>query len=354
MPIDTVQDLRDHLQLAIKVELATVPPYLYAMYSIEDPARTSAKYIRSVATEEMLHATLMANLLLAVGGNPRFYDPDVIPTYPGPWPNKIPELILDLEPCTPEVVRRTFMGIEAPGRPDAPLQADFYESQGQFYHAVEAAIRRLDSEVDLFATPQTDRQLHDPSGYVAVKYDDAASGGLVVVDGLETALAAAEVAIHQGEGVHEEKYADPDHRELTHYAKFVQLVDGTVEIGAVAPAVKTPTLATMPPELQPVAELSNAIYSYLFIVMDRLMAPERDDRHELVGILYGVMVALLGPVARHLMTMPAPDGQVWGPPFEYFEFADVGQAEEQLRSMGASIARDHPRLVPALRHLDRL
>ena len=60
MPIDTVDDLRDHLQLAIQVEVATIPPYLYALYSIEDPATTSAKYLRSVATEEMLHAILMA------------------------------------------------------------------------------------------------------------------------------------------------------------------------------------------------------------------------------------------------------------------------------------------------------
>ena len=64
MPIDTVEDLRDHLQLAIKVELTTIPPYLYALYSIDDPATTSAKYIRSVVTEEMLHAVLMANILL--------------------------------------------------------------------------------------------------------------------------------------------------------------------------------------------------------------------------------------------------------------------------------------------------
>jgi Ferritin-like len=354
MPIDTVDDLREHLQLAIKVELATVPPYLYAMYSIKDPARTSAKYIRSVATEEMLHATLMANLLLAVGGEPRFYDPNVIPSYPGPWPNKIPELVLQLEACSPEVVRRTFMGIEAPGAPDAPLQPDQYESQGQFYHAVEQAILRLAGEADLFTSPQPDRQLHDPNGYIAVKYDDSASGGLIVVDDLKTALEATEVAIHQGEGVQEERFADPGHRELTHYAKFVELVDGTVDIGAVLPAVRNPTLAAMPAEARPVGELANAIYNYLFVVMDRLMAPDSDDRHDLVGILYGVMVALLGPLARHLMTMPAGDGKVWGPPFEYYEFADLHTAEDELRAMGAAVTRQCPELAPALRHLDRL
>ena len=354
MPIDTVQDLRDHLQLAIKVELTTIPPYLYALYSINDPATTSAKYIRSVVTEEMLHAVLMANILLGVGGEPRFYDPDVIPEYPGPWPNKIPELILNLEPCGPEMVTRMFLGIEAPGRPEAPDQPDHYESQGQFYHAVEQALRRLDAETDLFADPRPDRQLHDRSGYVAVKYDVEASGGLVVVDSLEAAIAAAEVAIHQGEGVHEERYADPEHRELTHYAKFLSLVDGSVEIGEVRPLVTNPKSTEMPPDVAAVADFSNALYNYLFVVIDRLLAAECEDRHQLVGVLYGGMIGLLAPVCRYLTTLPAGADRFWGPPFEYYEFADPARAEDELRALGEPLGDDHPDLVPALRHLGRL
>ena len=354
MPIDSVEDLREHLQLAIKVELATIPPYLYALYSIDDPASVSAKYLRSIATEEMLHATLMANILLGVGGEPRFYDPDVIPSYPGPWPNKIPELVLNLEPCRPDVVTTTFLAIEAPGRPEAPDQPDQYESQGQFYHAVEQAIRKLDAEVDLFANPQRVRQLGDPSGYVTVKYDAEASGGLVVVDSLETALAATEVAIHQGEGVHEERYADPEHRELTHYAKFLSLVDGTVDIGAVRPLVKNPSLASMTSDVRSVAEFCNALYSHVFVVLDRLLAADHEDRHGLLGIHYGVMVGLLAPMCRYLTTISAGDDTVWGPSFEYYEFADPANAEDELRSMGEALQSDHPAIAPSLRHLGRL
>jgi len=40
MPITTVQELRDHLALAAKIELSLVPPYLYAMYSKESPLLT--------------------------------------------------------------------------------------------------------------------------------------------------------------------------------------------------------------------------------------------------------------------------------------------------------------------------
>lgn len=56
MPIDTVDDLREHLLVAIEVELSTIPPYLYAMYSIEDQSSEAALLIRSVVVEEMLHA----------------------------------------------------------------------------------------------------------------------------------------------------------------------------------------------------------------------------------------------------------------------------------------------------------
>ena len=43
-PIRSVEELRNHLQYAIGVELMTIPAYLYALYSIEEgrtpPSRT--------------------------------------------------------------------------------------------------------------------------------------------------------------------------------------------------------------------------------------------------------------------------------------------------------------------------
>ncbi len=57
--------------MAIKLEHATIPPYLTALYSIKpDPRKSnhdSYNIIRAVAVEEMLHLTLAANLLNAVG-----------------------------------------------------------------------------------------------------------------------------------------------------------------------------------------------------------------------------------------------------------------------------------------------
>ena len=71
MAIRTVEDLREHLQWAIELEHSTLPPYLTALYSIKDGHNTeAAEVIQSVFLEEMLHMTLAANILNAVGGAP--------------------------------------------------------------------------------------------------------------------------------------------------------------------------------------------------------------------------------------------------------------------------------------------
>lgn len=358
MPIDTADDLREHLRLAIEVELTTIPPYLYAMYSIAEPSSEAAKLILSVAAEEMLHATLMANVLLAIGGEPNFYDPEMVPSYPCSLPHHVPKLPLGLERCSENVVNVAFLTIERPGRPEAPDQPDVYESQGQFYHALEQALHRLDAEdPDLFASPQPERQFHDPSGYILVKYDQAASGGLVVVKSLDDAITATEVAIHQGEGVHEDRYADPSHSELTHHSKFLRLVDGTTDIGEVLPAMTNPTVAALPSDVAPVAELFNAVYTYSFLLLDRLLAPGRGhehERHHEVGLLYGSMVALMGPLARHLMTCRIDEHTVAGPPFEFVPFEDPDRAEDEIRAMADGVRRHHPVLEPVLHQLLRL
>jgi rubrerythrin len=77
VPIVTVADLRRHLRLAVEVELSTIPPYLYALWSIEDQASEAARLLRSIATEEMLHVALATNILLGVGGDIDLADPAI-------------------------------------------------------------------------------------------------------------------------------------------------------------------------------------------------------------------------------------------------------------------------------------
>ena len=83
MAIETREDLQQHLQWAIELEHSTLPPYLTALYSIKDGTNQEAvEIIHSVFIEEMLHLTLAANILNAVGGSPNLDYPGIMPSYP--------------------------------------------------------------------------------------------------------------------------------------------------------------------------------------------------------------------------------------------------------------------------------
>jgi len=351
MPISTPQQLTEHLQLAIGVELSTVPPYLYAMYSIEDQASEAALLIRSVVAEEMLHAALVANLLLAVGGEPDFASTVLMPRYPSDVPHHRPRLTLNLKPCSHEQVRDLFMVIEQPETHHGVPEDDVYESLGQFYHAIERGLAAVSQSHDLFAHPQEARQLGDPSYYAPVTLDAEDSGGLNFIGDIEAANEAIHVIVHQGEGVSDEKWADPGHRELTHYYKFLEIAEGRAPLGKVHPAPVNPRQADYPAEVRPVSQLFNAAYRYLYVVMHQLFQP-RQDKLPLIGSLYSMMSGVLSPVAHYLPTLPIGGGLVAAPTFEIHEYS--GPPLEELRGLAADVAAAHPALTPVTEALREL
>ena len=118
--IDTIDDLRRHLQWAIELEHATIPPYLCALYSL-DPARNpeATQVVGTVLAEEMIHLALAANLLNAVGGRPVLDSPDLLPTHPTYLPHSNRSVRLSLRPFSREAVEG-FLAIERPADGDAP------------------------------------------------------------------------------------------------------------------------------------------------------------------------------------------------------------------------------------------
>lgn len=344
MPIDTVDDLREHVRLAMQVELTTIPPYLYAMYSIEDQESDAAVLIKSIVAEEMLHLGLCANLLLGLGGDPDFTDPDLPPQYPRLLPHHRPDLMVHLAPAGPEVIRDVFLVIERPEAPGAEPEEDEYETLGQFYYALENAIHRLGAHHDLFAEPQVSRQMGDPAFYAPVAFDAEDSGGLLAIDDIASACEAIEVIVHQGEGLADVRWADPDHQELTHYHKLLQIVDGEAELGAVRPVMTDPKTARFPDDVRPVSDLFNAVYRAFYHTMDRLFSGG-DDQGAEVGRLYGTMSRVLGPIARYLTELEGADGFRAGPTFERYDFG-AGDPDRHVAALAARVAAEHPRLDP--------
>lgn len=355
MAIDTPRELQAHLQSAIEVELSTIPPYLYAMYSIEDTASKPYKLIRSVVVEEMLHLALAANVLTAVGVCPQFYDEDVVPSYPMPLPHREPDLVLNLERCTTDVAGRVFATIERPKTiPETP-ENDEYESVGQFYRTIERAIDELSDRYPLFETCQVESQMTKPSYYGPVEYDVEESGGLHPVEDVDTAKRAIDTVIHQGEGLHDEQYVDRDRKEMTHYYKFKQIADGNVALGETRPVLKNPTTADLPTALRPVSELFNACYSHVFRILEDIYSPvDSETKDHLVGDLYALMTDVLRPLARFLTRHPANGQKRAGPTFEFYRFGSTVEPTEQLLDMCESVVGNYSELDRVHRALERV
>lgn len=359
-PIDSIEALRNHLYQAAFVELSTVPLYLYAAYSIQtqgysqwSPGLSAFRTIRSVVIEEMLHLSLVRNLLIAIGGGDEltFYDRKFVPTYPSPMLHRTPELMLTLEPCTQDLMRRVFMPLELPKEHDAPAQPDEYKTLGQFYAAIADGFRKLDSD-DLWAGNRPDLQ------YDRAYWNQDGGGQTQVVTDLTTALAAIDEIVEQGEGASPEGTV-PLHPitpaagldELSHYLKFSRIAEGIDIIGAVHPVPVSPT-APYYGRAEDLAVLFDAAYSYLLCMLDALFNASTNDRtpgsssvrYRLERTCISAMGGLLFPIADLLVQTPIGGGQTAAPRFGFHEFATDTPKLDQLASLCDGLLGEFPSL----------
>ena len=155
--IRDIHELREALQLAMRLEFATIPPYLCAQWSVRvDPDRTEG-VIHHIVGQEMNHLALAGNLLVAIGGLPQIAQPDFLPRYPlTELPGGIDqEMPVDLRPFTYEQVQ-VFMQIEhptpspclsrEPGSDPATI-GEFYETIISAFEALKPKIRQDSHQV---------------------------------------------------------------------------------------------------------------------------------------------------------------------------------------------------------------
>ncbi|KAJ8518389.1 hypothetical protein ONZ45_g4533 [Pleurotus djamor] len=215
--ISTVENLREHLQLALMVELSTIPLYLYGVYSVAPKDPTARGVISSVVVEEMLHLALAGNTLKAVGGNPTLYPKKGLLEYWPKYPMNMaghadPPVVLNLrKPDRNQVL--TYLHVELPQAVGAAPQPNQYSTLGQFYKAIEDALANLTpSDPNLFDPASAKFQFSSDDGI----YDEEKSGGLVQVVDLETAINALQIIVEQGEGLN----GSPDDRDPSELAHF--------------------------------------------------------------------------------------------------------------------------------------
>jgi hypothetical protein len=188
----------------------------------------------------MLHLTLAANILNAVGGQPDLTRPDFVPSFPTALPNGETDFMVDLQGFSPEAVL-TFLKIERPRK--APegrrtiaqtrsMMSPFftlpaarasllagetevrYYSIGEFYDAIDRGLEYLNKQGNIFTG--------NPSNQVTSEYYYSGGAKLFPVTDMPSAKRAIQLIIQQGEG------GDPGHPygdegELGHYYRFQQL-----------------------------------------------------------------------------------------------------------------------------------
>lgn len=240
-PVD-IQRLRDLLQAAVELELATIPAYLCALYSLRPGSNDEASLIiRSVVVEEMLHMVLAANVLNAVGGQPLVTGGHV-PRYPHELPDGT---VVDLLPFCPAGVEE-FLKVENPRYDHHPLDPGHPLVAGrrpQLYRARAASVMGKPTTIGAFyaeiiddlnraaATLGEDALFcGDPARQVTSEYYYAGGGSVLPVKDLASAIAVLTEIVDQGEGDLASMYdADGD---LGHYYRFKQIASDRIYLPA--------------------------------------------------------------------------------------------------------------------------
>lgn len=327
----TAEDAIASLQTAIGVEFGTLPPYLYALYSIPPGTNPAAEQlIKSVVLEEMTHMCLACNILNALGGTP-FIQPQI---YPGPLPGDIgppngDPLILHLYPFSQQAMQQA-MNIEQPvNPPDYPIVGAAVAAAGpvtigQFYAALDQFLSTLPASSWTIGR----NQIADTQFF---------TGQIFAVNGYAGAHQAIQDIVSEGEGTQQGSEYDPlDFQgELAHYFRFGEVFNDLVltktpnppyyqwgpaprgvDWSGVYPAISDPgqhDFSADPPDAQAAQTACNAAFTTMVDDLQRAVNGQAGALGEAVRAMFNLRMA-----AMHAFTVPLADGvSVAGPAFLY-------------------------------------
>jgi len=343
--------LRRHLGAALRLEHATIPPYLVALYSIRPGTNSEAYHVlRAVVVEEMLHLTLAANLLNAVGGDPDLTQDGFVPAYPAYLPDGETDFEVSLQPFSKDAVE-TFLKIERPAlaagdevrtvkreKTEGSLRAarvhddseEHFYTIGEFYQAIEHALVELHAEHGdaLFGG--------DPARQITPEYYYSGGGAVIPVTDLKSAQAAIRLISEQGEGVGGAIFDYED--EIAHFYRFEQLMLGRyyrqgdapgspsglpldVDWDAVLPIKANARLADYAEgsELHAATVAFNAYYADFLRLLTRAFRGEPELLTEAVGAMFRIK-----ELAYQLMRQPI-DGIAGPNAVPTFEMSSAGR-----------------------------
>jgi hypothetical protein len=234
---DARQELGTLLQAALRLEFAVIPVYLSAGFSLGNGNETIAHLLIRIAIEEMLHFTVVANTLNAIGITPEVKA--AVPTFPCDVDVIEPPLRMDLKSFSQELVRDLFLRIETPEDP-----IDFLthsgprpKTVGQFYQGI-IDIFEADTIPGLFDIDPANLNvpvIPDPPAFGSTSYrDDNDQGEYPIPTSIDFRITdRASVVQHlkwivdEGEGTSRTDTNPIDISGLpAHYYRFVSILQG--------------------------------------------------------------------------------------------------------------------------------
>ena len=313
--------------------------YLYAAFSLKRgpesglaPATLSIvdrwrKSIMAVAMEEMGHLALVANLTVAIGGRAHFNRPN-LPVSPGYHPA---DIVVELAPFTLETLDH-FIFLERPagvpvrdgesftsetqydrgeraGSALMPTAYD-YETIAEFYDTIRAAFSSLSETLG-------DERLFIGGAALQVGPEVVSLDGLTAVTDLDSAVAAMDIIVVQGEGSSNES-------DDSHFARFCRireeyeaLLKADPAFAPALPAARNPVMrAPVEPngrthidegDAAAVLDVANALYNHMLRLLTQAYGraePTLAAKKTLVGAAMESM-GVLAALSTHLATLPA-------------------------------------------------
>jgi CDGSH-type Zn-finger protein/truncated hemoglobin YjbI len=339
---------------AAELEHGIMCQYLFAAFSLKEsqdegltPDELAAvtrwqRQILSVAAGEMLHLALVHNLLSAIGMAPHLSRPN-LPAPAGHYPAGVQ---LALLPFGDQALRH-FMYLERPEGMDlqdaeglaatpsvsprdiVPAPQDF-ATVGHLYRSIEAGFRHLTEKYGedwLFTGPPRAQATPALFGWP----------NLLPVTGLDSACAAVEEIVEQGEG-------PQGHWRDAHFGQFVAILDEYDQMREAHPGFE-PARPVMAANVRPheradavpviadpltarVTDLFNVNYEILLQLFGRFFAHTTETDAQLKVLAdasVALMVQVIKPLGSLITTLPpgpAYPGRTAGPSFELFYESD--------------------------------
>jgi CDGSH-type Zn-finger protein/uncharacterized Fe-S cluster protein YjdI len=283
------------------------------------------KQMRIVALEEMLHLSLVNNILTALGSAPHFARPN-FPVPPGRFPS---DLELNLAPFN-ESTMQHFAHIERPLELDIPDGTAFrhihhyrreilknlysptptdYPTPGHLYHTIANGMDALAKELG-------EEALFAGHGSAQVTSAQFALPGIFPVTNLDSAHRAIEEIVDQGEGC-------PEHSENSHFSRFTQVLEELeairsqrpnftpARLAAINPLLVDPTdpnglMLITHPVAQRVVDLGNCLYTLMLHTFAQVFAPNPYPQALRIGLAQAAtsLMYALTTVGEAATTLP--------------------------------------------------